>query len=592
MFTTCKQLKSLPELPAIDLTDYCYHGMFMNCKGLTKAELPEAYLAPYAYSNMFLGSHNLNDVLVIYNENIDETNYKNWLNDVHNSGEFKYKGGSDDINISTIRNSYYVPENWNILKYENIILDPKTDIITLGADFVVYDTQDNKYKVLKRETYNGETFNTERYNTNYDIVIDIDDTTMKAVATDDAYGYTDMVNTDFATATSYFRIEIDTTTAGSFTTKISNNTYTATWEAGATMDSIKSQISNNNFVVLADGKGLGVKVDNISSAITLTDVAGTVTLIDMSKFAVYDKGVKYNDDYNETLEVINDNFKSWQYTSVQTIMGNELIPIGPNNTWPMNNIGVNTWAGINYTIYGSYCKTSGSSSFKSDGVNGSTVQDSGQVLPMKETVFTSNVNSSATEGSDAYKMYVYYNNLLNSNGAEFKAKHDLYESRYGVMEDLYGAYLMSHMVNTDNPTSGVIYTSKNYGPELTRVKGKIFTVTYDYKYYPAYPPEYNALQYGLEDGSKGFGKGSYYHPEPYDLAIMLRDDIMNKCNENFIDGENNKITKLSNSSYIGSCTEYNSFYTWNYYGNNGFLTYNSRSNNNFRSRPLVALPLD
>ena len=588
MFTACKSLKTIANLQTTDLTDYCYHGMFMTCKGLTKVSLPETYLAPYAYSNMFLGNHNLNEVIVVYNQNIDETNYKGWLTDVNTNGDFKYTGGTDDLNTSTLRKLYYVPGSWNISSYENIIIDPLTDTIELGADFVVYDTQDNKYKVLKRESYKPETFNSTRYNTNYDVVIDIDDTTLRAVATDDAYGYENMVNSDYAAANNYYRIEIDTTTSGSFTTKIGSTNYPVSWEAGATMDNIKSQINNSNVVLLNDGTGLGVSTTQHTTC-TINDIVGTVKLIDMSTLAVYDKGVKYGDSYNPELSVINNKAKQWQNASVRTIMGSDIIPIGPNSSSAMNNIGVNNSLGVNYSKYRSYISNNGNSSFKSDGVNGSAQQSTNQ-NPMKKSVFDSNINSSAAVGSDAYKMYEYYNNLLNSIGEEFAEKHDLYVSRYGEMEDLYAAYIMSHMINTDNPTSGIVYTSKGYGPELTQVKGKIMTLDYNYKYYPAYPPEYNALQYGLTGLNNGFGKGTYYHPELYDLALMFRDDMMNKLNSNFIAGKS-KVTKLSLSSYRGSCAEYYSTGTWYFYGPNGNFNLSSRYHTYFRSRPLVALPL-
>ncbi len=589
MFTGCKSLKSITELPATDLTDYCYHGMFMACKGLTKIELPESFLAPYAYSNMFLGSHNLKDVVVVYNENINETNYKGWLNNVSSNGEFKYKNGDDNINISTLRNQYHIPSSWDVLKFENVIVSPSVDNVELGADFLVYDTQDSKYKILKGETYNATTFNTARYKTNFDIIIDIDDTTLRAVAHDDAYGYANMINSDFAAANNYYRIEIDNKQAGSFTTKIQNTTYNVSWEAGATMDSIKSQINNSNVVLLKDGTGLGVSLTS-SNTCTVTDITGTVKLIDMSTLAVYDKGVKYGDSYNPELSVIDNKTKQWQWVSVQTIMGSDIIPIKANSIHPMDNNGVNSYAGVNYKQYRSYISKSGNNTFKSDGVNGSAQQSTNQNL-MKLTVFNNNVNSNAALDSDGYKMYEYYNNLFNSIGDEFAEKHDLYVSRYGEMEDLYAAYLMSHMVNTDNPTSGIVYSSKGYGVTLTNVKGKIMTLDYDYKYYPAYPPEYNALQYGLEDEATGFGKGTYYHPEPYDLALMFRDDIMTKLNNNFIAG-NSKVTKLSNGSNKGSCAEYLSFSTWYYYGTHGYLNASTRNYDTFRSRPLVALPLN
>ena len=153
------------------------------------------------------------------------------------------------------------------------------------------------------------------------------------------------------------------------------------------------------------------------------------------------------------------------------------------------------------------------------------------------------------------------------------------------METLYDAYIMTHMAKTDGATSGIMFTCMNKGPELTRVKGTTFTVTYNWKYYPAYPPEYNALHYGNTSGA--FTKGKYSHPETYDLALMFRDDIMANCNSIWntygITG-----TRLVNSMYRGSCSECYANSTWLFYGSTRCITYNGRCNGDFRSRPVFA----
>ena len=117
MFTGCSSLKSITKLPADNLTNYCYHGMFMDCDGINKATLSAEYLAPYAYSNMFLGSNNLSDVTVTYNENVDETNYKGWLKGVTTNGKFTYNH-TEEVEEKLIRSNYHVPGSWNI-KYRD-----------------------------------------------------------------------------------------------------------------------------------------------------------------------------------------------------------------------------------------------------------------------------------------------------------------------------------------------------------------------------------------------------------------------------------------------------------------------------------------
>ena len=56
MFRNCTALVVAPELPATTLADNCYYGMFNGCKALVTApELPATTLADFCYANMFYG---------------------------------------------------------------------------------------------------------------------------------------------------------------------------------------------------------------------------------------------------------------------------------------------------------------------------------------------------------------------------------------------------------------------------------------------------------------------------------------------------------------------------------------------------------
>ena len=56
MFSGCKSLKEAPQLPATTLAQSCYEDMFSGCIQLTQApELPATTLAEYCYYNMFSG---------------------------------------------------------------------------------------------------------------------------------------------------------------------------------------------------------------------------------------------------------------------------------------------------------------------------------------------------------------------------------------------------------------------------------------------------------------------------------------------------------------------------------------------------------
>ncbi|MCQ2975723.1 MAG: bacterial Ig-like domain-containing protein, partial [Bacteroidales bacterium] len=54
MFSSCSSLTTAPELPATQLADFCYSDMFSSCSSLTTApELPATQLADFCYSDMF-----------------------------------------------------------------------------------------------------------------------------------------------------------------------------------------------------------------------------------------------------------------------------------------------------------------------------------------------------------------------------------------------------------------------------------------------------------------------------------------------------------------------------------------------------------
>ena len=193
-------------------------------------------------------------------------------------------------------------------------------------------------------------------------------------------------------------------------------------------------------------------------------------------------------------------------------------------------------------------------------------------------------------------MYNYYNSLLSSEEFEWKELRNAYIGWYNYTPaELYDVYIMTHMMKL-NPASGIVFTAMNRGKELTNVKGKVFTVTYNWKYVPAYPPEYNALHYGKQYNSEEdtkFTQGFYYHPEPGDLGAFLQDSILLKCNAAWATipaslHPLNKRTNLSNSTYLGSVGEFYADATWFFNGGARCLDFNARCSSLFRSRPCSA----
>ena len=476
----------------------------------------------------------------------------------------------------------------------NETYDISESTVDPGMDVVLWDRYEKKYVGLRMSTYMEEIFDQERYETNWDVIVGVTGNTCHAIAKEDAYGNrAGMVNDDTAAARSYYRIEIDNTQAGGFTyTCVDGSTSTGgtvSWTANASMTSIRAQIPSFSYIVVevtSDGKAIGFGSNGWSTnVVTVSNITGSVYLRDMSQYATIDDSITYNDDYDASKPVINSSYKNWCGAAARSILGADLIPIGTNSSVECNNGQDYSYrSGINKAGWRSWAASNGSGSFVSDGVNGSAANSRGNV--MNKSAFDSNVTSSAT--GDAGKMYEYYNNLLNSSQPTWTAMRNRYQQWFGTMSDLYDAYIMSHTIRT-NPTFGTTFDALNQGRRLTYAKGRTFTVTYNWKYYPAYPPEYNALHYGSTETDTKFGPGMYAHSEPYDLGLMFRDDLMSKINE--VQANASVRTALNNSMYRGSVAEYYAFGTWFFDGSSRALGNDARYNDYFRARPVLAFDI-
>ena len=180
----------------------------------------------------------------------------------------------------------------------------------------------------------------------------------------------------------------------------------------------------------------------------------------------------------------------------------------------------------------------------------------------------------------------YYTHLLTDQSGAYAELREEYVARYGNMTDMYDGYLMSHCMDLAAAT-GTTADLRNYGMTQTQAKADCLNVNYNYKFIPAYPPEYNAQQYGKT--SEGFLPGNYYHPEPGDIGLMFRDDVMDIINENVTTVGAG--TQLNNSLYRGSCADYYGLSSWCFDGNSGCFDSSNRYGGGFRCRPVLALSL-
>lgn len=477
------------------------------------------------------------------------------------------------------------------------IIPGSLDILAEG-DMLFFDRVRRIYCIVKKADVAAvlADYDTLRYETNYDTYTGTFDGVAHFIANDDAVAGNALYSDDVAATSCFYRIEIDNTVAGriSFYANSGNASVPASevaWEASEPMDSIVAKFVAKNttyitFGALTDGKGVGLEIGGYGAntlTVTGSEHAVVIDCSGLAMLASANTGVAVGGDYNPEGEYTfigrgaHHNFRG---ASAQSILGNF---VKAPNTVCIANDGFNYSyrVGLNFAKFKAWASVSGDDTYYDDG-EGGTDESVGHV--MKKSRFDTEVTNYT--GSDAHRlgMKEYYSHLLNDTEGDFADLRAEYEGRYGTMTDMYDAYLQSHMMDLEAIT-GTTADLRNYGKIQTELKADCINVNYNYKFIPAYPPEYNANRYGKE--SDGFAPGNYYHPEPGDLGLMFRDDIMPLINDN-VDAAGHG-TKLTNSMFRGSCGDYNGDSTWCFYGTSGCLYSNYRYTTRFRSRPVFAL---
>ena len=496
------------------------------------------------------------------------------------------------------------------------ILDPRfkplsADTLKEG-DVLFYDRAIGEYCIVAMGMLQDvlADYNQARYETHFDTYVGTFDGVAHFVARGDAAPTQDLYDNDRAATPCYYRIEIDNTQMGSIefsatsgNASISNTTIS--WNAGDSMETIVAKFtakSNTSkyitFAALADGTGVGLSIGgNGNNTLTVSGTPVACTVIDCSKFAflrsknpaapavggIFDPTAAYT--LHDSTK--HHNFRGALASSVlsdMNLVGGSTVCIA------MDGYNYSYRCGLNFAKFRDWAKENGETSFFDDGEDGQTgsehISDPGAHV-MTETTFKTNVAEYEGEDVQHKGMRDYYTHLFTDQAGEFAELRRKYEAMYGQMGSMYDAYLMSHM-GDPAANSGITAMMRNKGKKQTEIKGDCMNVNYNYVIIPAYPPEYNALHYGIEN-SEGFAPGVYYHPEPGDLMLMFRDDIMRLVNVNIVASGGG--TQLTNSLYRGSCADYSAINSWCFYGTNGVLSGRNRFSTYFRCRPSLALPL-
>lgn len=443
-------------------------------------------------------------------------------------------------------------------------------------------------------------YNDVRYETNYDTHVGTIDGKAHFTARDDAAPTQSVYSNDVAATSCYYRIEIDNTTSGSITFSAASGnasvaSTTITWSAGDTMSSIVALFTAKNasyitFAALSDGKGVGLEIGGYgANTLTVTGTPVGCEVIDCSGLAFLRSqnpaapavGGTFNPAAAFTFlgKGIHHNFRG---VTARSILGTSLV--NASSVCKANGgYDYSYRTGLNYAKFKEWATTSGDDTYYDDG-EGGTDQSQGHV--MRKSRFDTEVTNYTGSDSHRVGMKTYYDHLLNDQTGDYATLRQQYESWYNSqMTSMYDAYLMSHMMKID-AADGITYSMANKGFAQTVAKADCMNVTYNYVIIPAYPPEYNAQQYG-KSASEGFAPGMYYHPEPADLGLMFRDDIMALINANITASGGG--TQLSNSLYRGSSADCYAASSWYFDGSGGCLGGGDRYSTSFRCRPSLAL---
>lgn len=476
------------------------------------------------------------------------------------------------------------------------------------GDMLFYDRALGEYCTVDKSMVTSvlADYNSTRYETNYDTFIGELGGKAHFVARADAMPSQSLYSNTVAATSCFYRIEIEVGSAGSITfsatsgnASIASNTIS--WSASDTLTEIVAMFTAKNttyitFAKLADDNGVGLEIGgNGNNTMTVTDNQGC-EIIDCSKFAFYRSqnpgapavGGTFNPNAGWTLlGNAHHNFRGAAASSILTGKG----LVGASNTClAVDGYNYSYRCGVNFAKWKAWASVNGENTYYDDGEDGqsggSHVADPGAHV-MNETTFNTGVRDYTGSDVQHLGMKDYYTHLFTDQSGDFATLRQSYEAKYGQMTSMYDAYLMNHMIDPA-ANSGITNSMRNKGKNQTEVKADCMNVTYNYIIIPAYPPEYNAHNYGVE-ASEGFAPNTYYHPEPGDIGLFLRDDIMPLVNANITASGGG--TALNNSTYRGSSADYNADRAWCFNGDNGCFSYFGRYGSYFRSRPVLALPL-
>lgn len=484
--------------------------------------------------------------------------------------------------------------------------DPRIKPFSVGTvkegDMLFYDRARQEYCYVPKAMIGAvlADYNSTRYETNGDTYIGTQGGKAHFVARQDAMPSQEIYSNTVAATSCFYRLEITVGQAGSITFSAASGNAsiaetTITWTNSNSLTEIVALFTAKNtsyitFAKLADDKGVGLEIGGYgANTLTVTDTTNC-TVIDCSKYAFYRSqnpaapavGGTFNPNAGWTL--LGDAHHNFRGAAAASILTGKDLVAANSTCYGNDGFDYSYRTGVNFAKFKSWASTNGSSSWIDDGEGGT---QGTHAAVMTKAEFEADVQNYSGSDAEHLAMKNYYAHLFSDQTGDYATLRQSYEAKYGQMTCQYDGYLMSHCMDVSS-NSGITNAMRNKGKNQTEVKADCMNVNYNYVIIPAYPPEYNAHTYGVSD-SEGFAPNTYYHPEPGDIGLFLRDDIMTLVNANITTYGSG--TALDNSTYMGSSADFSADISWYFNGDIGCFNLSYRYSSYFRSRPVLALSL-
>ena len=382
---------------------------------------------------------------------------------------------------------------------------------------IVKDNVNNKLRYIPIETYQASALDTTRYTVQTNILFGKVNGRKLKMHKQNA------TNSLWAQFNRY-RLACDTAEAGGFAWAVTINgtakSGTVEWEAGATLDSIVTQLNEGavaTFLVFSHEAGedfIRVSKGGYSnSTFTLSNNTGA-TLTDLSLYTRVD-GVQQAETHRD-----------WQAQTVKAMFPDAPLPEANTELYAKNGYNLSNFCGGNLAKYKYYYRTNGSATWVAENSAGR----------MNEAAFNSCADGTIG-GAAGIALYNKYNGS-------------------------WDAYMAAAMVKLDDiHTAGMEYQSYDDGVACSRFLQSVTTMDFDGSYIAAFPAAANAGKATI-DGQPGC------LPTIHELGLIMDDSRLARINKALVAIGG---TAISISGYLWGVVESASTRAWLYDGTGGIL---------------------